>query len=153
MAKNQIFCQVSGLNDIRKGLIKSDKEIKKEIRSTFKKTAEFAASEARSRVPVLSGNARRSVKAGTSGATATVRGGANKGQARNKAPYYGWLDFGGTISPRGVKIVRPAIKTPGGKWNGRYIYPAMRDKLEVAVRFLNDELAKILDRQITKEST
>jgi hypothetical protein len=144
-----VFAEFSGIKEIRRGLLKSDKQLAPEIRKVFKATAEIAASEARSRMvsdgAVLSGVAKKSIKAGTSGANATIRGGTNE---KGKVPYYGWLDFGGTIRPRGTPIVRDVIKTPGNRWNGRYIYPAMRDKVEEAARFLNDRITELVQKNI-----
>jgi len=147
MSRNQVFAQVSGLREIRKQLLKSDKTISPEIRKVLKDTAEIAASDARARVPTgpaLGGHIKNTIKAGTSGPNAVVRAG------KKTMPYYGWLDFGGTIRPRGVPIYRRIIKTPDDRWNGRYIYPAMRDNLGKAIDFLNKEITKIIDRSISK---
>ncbi len=148
MAKNEVYANLSGLKEIRRGLIKSDKDNSKEIRKAFKQTAEIAASDARSRVPVLSGNAKRSIKSGSSGANAVIRAGAKRGSDRRKAPYFGWLDFGGTIQPKGMKIQRAVIKSSDGLWNGRYIYPSMKNNVEKAVNFLNTRISEIINKNI-----
>lgn len=151
MARQFAAIEIAGLTKIRKGLIKADKEKSFLIRKVFKATAEIAASEARSRMSadgaVLSGAARKSIKAGTSGASAIIRGGTHE---KGKVPYYGWLDFGGTIRPKGVAIQRPVIKSPANRWNGRYIYPAMRDKMAQAVEFLDKNLTNLINRKIIK---
>lgn len=125
---------VSGLKELRRDLIKADKRYGPEIRKVLKETAEIVASDARGDVPVLTGRASRSVKAGTSGAKAVIRGGTKT------VPYYGWLDFGGTIAPRGTAITRTELK------RGRFIYPAIARKLPVAVEYLQRNIAKLITK-------
>jgi hypothetical protein len=71
----------------------------------------------RRNIPVRSGKARDSVRAVSGGNTVYVAAGSAK------APYYGWLDFGGELKNRGrgrnKTISRPVIK------GGRYIYPGI----------------------------
>lgn len=71
------------------------------------------------RVPKRSNRARFTVNARAGGNTLYVQAG---GKA-SAAPYFGWLDFGGTLRNRGRRgtttIVRPIIP------KGRYVYPAI----------------------------
>ena len=147
MAKSRVYSEsvhISGLTELRRAMIAGDPVIKKEFRKVMKATAEIVASHARSKVPVLTGSARKSIKAGTSGAAASIRGGSKPGSPRSKAPYFGWLDFGGTISPQGTKIFRDKPKSPGNKWNGRYIYPSIRDNIVAATKYLESQIPQLI---------
>ncbi len=134
MAKDGVRAHVSGLKEIRRELIRSDKKYAPEIRKILRDAADVVAAEARANMPALTGNARASVKGGSSGPYAVVKGGTNK-----KVPYYGWLDFGGTIRPN-QQIDRPFIG------DGRYIYPAIARKLPAAAAKLETELNKLIDK-------
>lgn len=71
------------------------------------------------RVPTKSNKARFTIKARSGGNTLYVLAGGKS----SVAPYFGWLDFGGTLKGRGrgrnQTIVRPIIK------KGRYVYPGI----------------------------
>lgn len=71
------------------------------------------------KVPSKSNRARFTVKARSGGNTLYVLAGGKS----SAAPYFGWLDFGGTLKNRGPgrnqTIVRPIIK------RGRYVYPGI----------------------------
>jgi hypothetical protein len=70
-------------------------------------------------MPEQSGAAKRSVKPSYSGSYLAIRAGGAK------APYYGWLDFGGTLGPSGGRRNtqhRAVFK------KGRYLYPAIARK-------------------------
>ncbi len=72
------------------------------------------------RVPKISNYARFTIKARSGGNTLYVIAGGKS----SVAPYFGWLDFGGTLRNRGPgknqTIVRPIVKY------GRYVYPGIR---------------------------
>jgi hypothetical protein len=72
------------------------------------------------RVPKISNRARFTIKARSGGNTLYVIAGGKS----SAAPYFGWLDFGGTLRNRGPgrnqTIVRPIIKY------GRYVYPGIK---------------------------
>ena len=72
------------------------------------------------RVPKISNYARFTIKARSGGNTLYVIAGGKS----SVAPYFGWLDFGGTLRNRGPgrnqTIVRPIIKY------GRYVYPGIK---------------------------
>lgn len=107
--------RVEGLARLRRNLKELDGELPKQLTARLKAIAETVAEDARSRVPVRTGRAQRSIKALASGSTAGVRGG------QKSVPYYGWLDFGGKIVQRKMRRVlrREVIK------GGRYMYPAL----------------------------
>lgn len=131
---NKYIVDYEGLAKFRKDLIKADKRFGPEIRNALKATAEVVASDARGRVPVLTGKAKGSIKGGSSGAAAVVRGG------QKKVPYYGWLDFGGPRSPKGRLNQRPFLK------DGRYLYPAIAAKAPAARKKLEEDLTQIIER-------
>lgn len=87
-----------------------DKGLPNELRKGLKGMAEKVAVRARRKVPVLTGRAQRSIRAGASGSSAYVKGGGAR------VPYYGWLEFGGSITKG--KVVRDRVA------GGRYLYPA-----------------------------
>lgn len=132
MANDGVYTRIVGLREVRRELNSADKRYGKQIKTVLKNTAEIVASDARMNVPVLTGRAKKSIKAGTSGAAAVIRGGTKS------VPYYGWLDFGGTIRPKGTAIIRPVLKF------GRYIYPAIKRKMPAAVKYLQENMAKII---------
>ena len=73
------------------------------------------------RVPKKSGYAQFTIKARSGGNTLYVIAGGPS----SVAPYFGWLDFGGTLKNRGPgrnqTIVRPILK------KGRYVYPGIME--------------------------
>lgn len=115
-SRNRQAHAVEGMAEWRKALGQIDKQLQKDFRTRIKAVADEVAADARQRVPVKSGRARRSVKAGVSGNRAYIQEGGNA------APYSRWLDFGGVLKPTGGRkntIIRPVIK------GGRYLYPAI----------------------------
>jgi hypothetical protein len=140
MANDGVYSRVSGLKEIRRDLISADKRYGPEIRKVLKATAQIVVTDAQSRVPVRSGRAKKSIRPATSGASAAIRGG------QKTVPYYGWLDFGGRIRPRKIIIDRPVIKSANGLHNGRYIYPAIKAKMPSAVKYLKENIAKLISK-------
>jgi len=103
---------VAGLNDMRKGLKGIDKDLPKGVRIMLNSVAQIVVDEAKPHIPSKSGKARGSLKAASSQGTARISAG---GRA---APYYPWLDFGGSVG-KNKSIKRDFYKS------GRYIYPAV----------------------------
>lgn len=106
--------KVDGLTDFRAAVKRLSPEVSKEFRKDLKAVADIVAAEARADIPVVTGTARASIKASTSGSYVQVVAGGPS------APYYPWLDFGGTLRPTGGRknyIKRARLK------KGRYIYP------------------------------
>lgn len=116
MPVSESAVRVEGLAELRRALGGIDKALPKHLAKRLKAVGERVAANARGRMPSRSGRARSSVKAGTSGNTAHVQGG------RKAIPYYGWLDFGGTLRPTGGR--RNTQRRPKLK-KGRYLYPAI----------------------------
>jgi hypothetical protein len=91
----------------------------------MKSVAELVAADARSRVPSRGGKAAASIRARSGGNTVYIRAGGAR------VPYYGWLDFGGTLKPKGRRYntqVRPRIQ------GGRFIYPAIEAKQSLLIK-------------------
>lgn len=123
---------VEGMKDLQRALKELDGESQKEIRVALNSVADTVAQGASRRVPSRSGKARASLRAMSSQRETRISAGGRK------APYYGWLDFGGRIG-RDKATVRPFVK------GGRYIWPtisANRDNLAAAVQKALVDLAK-----------
>jgi hypothetical protein len=107
--------QVTGLKEFVKAIKQVDPEHAKELRKLLNRAADVIVREARPRVPQVSGRASSTVKPQSTQKMARVVGGGNR------APYYGWLDFGGWGGTK-KQNYRPMIR------EGRYIYAAYHDK-------------------------
>jgi hypothetical protein len=115
-----------------------DGESQKLIREVLNDAANLVADRAKIGVPVRSGKARASIRAGSSQREARVKAGGPK------VPYYPWLDFGGRVGrgrtgPRTGNVNRPVIA------EGRYIYPAvseLRPKIQATMEEGLADLAK-----------
>jgi hypothetical protein len=110
----KISVEVTGLSQFVKAIKQVDPEHAKELRKNLNRAAEVVVREARPRVPRISGRAASTVKARSTQKAARVVGGGNR------APYYGWLDFGGWAGTN-KKMFRPIIQ------EGRYIYVAYHE--------------------------
>src|SRR4051794_11989815 len=91
MAFNAETIKVEGLKEFQRVLKKVDGDLPKALRMAFNKTAQLVVDDAKPRVPVRSGKAASTVKARSTQASARVVSGGDK------APYFPWLDFGGTV--------------------------------------------------------
>jgi hypothetical protein len=123
---------VEGMKDLQRALKDLDGESQKEIRVALNEVAATVAQGASRRVPVRSGRARGSLKAMSSQRETRISAGGRK------APYYGWLDFGGRIG-RDKATVRPFVPA------GRYIWPAVaanRDGIAKAIEEALTDLAR-----------
>ncbi len=124
--------RIVGLREFQRGLRQLDAGLPKALRVAMNSAADVIVAEARPRVPRgPSGRAAASVVARSTRGRARVEGGGRR------APYYPWLDFGGTIRPRGP-IRRPFI----GR-TGRYIYNAFFARRAQFTERLSDELVKV----------
>lgn len=112
----------------------------KAIQRRLKEVATLVASEVAGRVPVRSGRARASVRAVATQESASVAAGGAR------APYYPFLDFGGSTGRGHI----PGVSGSGsvkrewygrggaGGGEGRYLYPAIRDMSEVIASAAGD---------------
>lgn len=124
MADKSQSVVVKGLPELARGFKAIEDGEKNALKLAFLPVAESAAGKVRSAIPGKSGRARSSVRAKSSNYGASVAAG---GRA---APYYHWLDFGGSVGRGHVAgvywsgdIIRRWEGVPIGP--GRYIYPAI----------------------------
>lgn len=124
---NDVSVKVSGLAAVDRAFRGIDRSLQAELKSELLDVAEGVATDVRSRMPRRKGRAAASVKARASGRRAAIAAG---GRA---APYFQWLDFGGSVG-RGHRpgvawsgaIKREWMGVPVGE--GRYLYPGIRAK-------------------------
>jgi hypothetical protein len=115
---------VTGLRELRKALAAADslfpRELSHELRDLAGDVREAARRRLEGDVEHSTGRAAGSIRA------VILRGGAGVRAGGARVPYYGWLDFGGTIRHHGSQhhhdqphlIRREFVAT------GRYLYPA-----------------------------
>jgi hypothetical protein len=92
----ELTVQVKGLAELRRDLRRLDREMLGEVRDTLKRGADIIARDAASLAPRRTGALAASYRAFTRGNLAGVR---------SNLPYAGVVEYGGTISPRGVPIL------------------------------------------------
>ncbi len=135
--------RVSGLREVQKALKELDGESQKELRLTLNEAAGIVVRVAQRRTPVLTGAARSSIRATSGQRESRVSAGGRK------APYFPWLDYGGTTG-RGhagksgnAGFSAGSVKRPFLK-GGRYIYPAYSDQYANIRRLLDKRLNALL---------
>lgn len=125
--------KIEGLAEFRRNLKKIDSELPKAIRLAANEAANIVVDEAKPRVPRgpgRGGHAADSIKAGSTGTAARIKGGGRR------FSYYPWLDFGGRAG-RNKKVKRPFLKT------GRYIWKAFDDRSGDVWKKLSDGLVDV----------
>lgn len=128
--------KVVGLNEFRRGLKGIEAGLPKTMRVTLNSVAELFVGWVRPKIPKRTGRAAASLKPQSTQTQARIAAGGPK------APYYPWLDFGGTVG-RGRKA---AVRTGRGnrrtadqqaragsvkrQWfpDGRYIFPTLVER-------------------------
>lgn len=121
----QVEIQVGGLSDFRRSLDSARTHSDRQIELLVDDAAGVVLQNARSRVPRgPTGAARASLRIVEGSGTSQLVGGSRR------APYYGWLDFGGVAGRRGPR--RPY------KPRGRYILRALFDR--------EQELGRMIDQ-------
>lgn len=110
---------VQGLAEVRRWVATFEPNLRPVLRDELKRAANTTVRPAVSRrVPKRSGSAAGSVRAVSRGNTVQIVAGSRS------VPYFGWLDFGGTLRPVGKRhntIKRPKVK------GGRYMYPGVAE--------------------------
>jgi len=127
---NDATLKVDGIRDLQKALRQIDRAMAKELAAGLAEAADIVAGAARRKVPVRTGRAAASIKTRKSQRTAALAVGGNK------APYYGWLDFGGHVG-RAKSVKRPFLRT------GRYIYPTLADKADEVRAKVDEVMARL----------
>jgi hypothetical protein len=137
--------EVIGLRELTTALRQVDKALAKDLRGAFKAIADHVVGVAQQRMPFGRGTAAKSLKPRSTDRGATInfpRGGP--GSRDDKAGYYPWLDFGGSVG-RGHKsgiawsgaIQRELV--PGG----RYLYPAIGESREYIATEVDKAIGEI----------
>lgn len=126
--------RVQGIPQLRSALRKIDAELPREMNQEFGKLAAKIAEKIAGKVPRLSGKAAGSVK-GRSGGKIAFGGSA--------APYFPWLDFGGSTG-RGHK---PGASGSGSikratPPDGRYVYPTLKEERGT----IHDDVDRLISR-------
>jgi hypothetical protein len=137
----EVPIRVDGIPEVAKALRAVDKGLVKLLRDGMKEAAEIAATEIRTRVPKRSGRAAASVKAkGTNKGGGITFGGT-------KAPYYPWLDFGGSVGKghQAGKAFSGAVKRPIID-GGRYVYPGVAATQDEVREKVDELLADLIRR-------
>lgn len=123
---------VTGLAQLNKALRGIDKDAPKGLRIAFNTVADHVADRIREEVPVVTGAARRSVRAASTRTSARIRVGGTK------ARYFPWLDFGG----RGKKPGRPAYRE--FLRDGRYVFPTLAAERDVTAGMIEEALMGVI---------
>jgi len=124
---SRITVDVQGLREFQRGLREIDKNLPKTLRLALNEAANLLIDQTRPLIPRRSGAAAASLKPRSTQRTVRIAVGGKR------APYYPWLDFGGTTG-RGGGARRPFYK------EGRYLYPTLRKN--------RDEFTKIMEKAI-----
>lgn len=121
--------RIDGLAQFTRAVKKLDNELPKMVRIAMNDAAGIVVEYGQARVPRRSGRAYSSIKArSTRTFVRVVEGGS-------RAPHAPWLDFGGRVGRR-HSVARPFIK------EGRYLYPALRER--------NKEIREALENSLTR---
>jgi hypothetical protein len=132
--------QVSGLADLRNDLKKLENAAAaRQVKNALADAADYVAVRARGKVPSRSGRAAGSIKGGSTGASAYVKGGGGN------VPYYGWLDFGSRTPKKGNPRSRGPWSGSGkGPIRGRFIYPAIDENQNKIVELVGNGLNQVI---------
>jgi hypothetical protein len=122
---------INGLRELQAALRQAESATPTMLRVALNDVATVVLDYAQPQVPVESGRARRSMKVRSSQREARIAAGGKK------APWYPWLDFGGTVGVGG-SVKRPYFK------EGRYIYPTLRKRHEQIIEVAAEALAGLV---------
>lgn len=130
--------EVRGLREVQSAFRQIDKDLPKELRDEFRGIAVAVAADAARRVPHRTGKAAASIRPR---ATQRSAGLAFGGRA---APYFPWLDFGGSTG----KGHRPGVGGSGSVKRpvlsgGRYVYPAIEDNEDAIIQAAGDAVVTL----------
>ena len=118
--------EVRGIRELAAAFKKIDAELAAQLKTRFLALAQHVVGKAQAKMEFGSGPAAGSVKArgSTRGASIAFGGSA--------APYYPWLDFGGSVGKGhqpgkafSGSVKRTWLGNPAGE--GRYVYPAISE--------------------------
>jgi hypothetical protein len=137
--------EVKGINELVRAFKKVDTDIPAGLRKELLAVATDVAGAIQQDVPWRTGKAARSVRPRASQRGAGIAFGGNA------APYFPWLDFGGTTGKGhrpGARfsgsVVREWLGRPRGE--GRYVYPTIRDKGDDIEKAVEDAVVNAAKR-------
>jgi len=125
--------RVEGLAEFSQSLRKLDADLPKMLRIALNGVADVIIGDAVPRIPRRSGRAAASLK------PRSTRTAVRVGAGGSLAPYYPWLDFGGSVGPR-RSVHRPFFK------EGRYLYRAYFDNQPKIEKVLTAALLDVARR-------
>lgn len=150
--------QVRGLREVQSAFRKVDKDIPNKMKGELLSIAQEVRNDIRAKVPTFSGRsqnegkgkwkrsspgaARESVKARASQRGAAIAFGGET------APYFPWLDFGGSTG-KGHRPNRPWSGSVVREWqgrpfgDGRYVYPTIAEKHDDISNAVGDAAVKV----------
>ena len=136
--------EVYGLKELRRDLRRVEPELTPYLRTELKAAGDVVVRRAKRRVVGSIKDQDRSDRLAENSLRVTSGGNVLYVQGGNAStPYYGWLDFGGTLRPTGAR--RNTQKRPRVS-GGRYIYPALAE----SNKELADAVARAVDRTLDK---
>lgn len=124
--------RITGLKELQAALKRMDGESQKKLRLVQNEAADIIVQSAKRKVPRKSGKAAASIKAQSSQREGKVIAGGRK------APYYAWLDFGGSAGPY------KSIKRPY-RQGGRYLYPSFGENRAEIMEALARGLKQLIE--------
>lgn len=127
--------RVEGLGELRRALAGMESGANRELRVVLNQAADLVVDGAQRRVPVKSGKARKSIKKRSTQTQARVVAGGTK------APYFGWLDYGGKVYRHGKDHKPNQRRFYAG---GRIIYPAFDAERARVNEVLSEGLARLV---------
>jgi hypothetical protein len=122
--------KVGGLTVLAKQLKGISKDAPKALRLANNEAAEIVVQAARPLMPSRSGRARATLKARSTRSEARAQGGSNR------APYVGWLEFGGSVGRKDA-TKRTVVKA------GRYLYPGFVARRQAIYAELESQLVEL----------
>lgn len=137
MADKSVRIELRGILELQRAFKQVDKDLPDELKAEFLKVARDVANEAMSKVPSRSGRAAASIKPKASKRGASIAFGGNA------APYFPWLNFGGTTGrghgPGGGGAIARDRVTPD-----RYIYSTIEAKRDETRQAVDHALEKVI---------
>lgn len=110
--------KVDGLKEFIRAIKALDADLPKAVRVGLNEAAAIIVDYAKPKVPRRTGRAAAAIRPQSTAKLVRITEGGKR------APYMPWLDFGGTIRPRGQTKHRPFIK------DGRFLYAGLADRRE-----------------------
>lgn len=120
--------RVAGLREFVRGIKAIDSSLPKTVRLALNRAVQVVIDYGKPKMPRRTGRAAATIRGASTRTAARV----SEGGAR--AQYVPWLDFGGKVG-KNKSVSRKFFK------EGRYLYPALRERSEQITESLAEELA------------